>query len=141
VIEMTGSEMVMKMLSGLLLGMLVGVPVLIWLVVLFGLVRRFARDLHERLLDHADERRRRKASRHVWVSVDDVLPGQRQPVSVDHSVLPGAHRSGRAARLPHVVLTALSCSRPGTRARTSTVRDTRGRVCCGGSCHPAAAAP
>ncbi len=87
---MTGSEMVMKMLSGLLLGMLVGVPVLIWLVVLFGLVRRFARDLHERLLDHADERRRRKASRHVWVSVDDVLPGQRQPVSVDHSVLPGA---------------------------------------------------
>jgi type IV secretory pathway TrbD component len=90
VIEMTGSEMVMTMLSGLLLGMLVGIPVLIWVAVLVGLLRRGARDLHERLLDHADERRRRTVSRHVWVSVDDVLPGQRQPVSIDHSVLPGA---------------------------------------------------
>ena len=87
---MTGSEMVMKILSGLLLGLLVGIPVLIWLVVLVGLVRRVARDLHERLLDHADERRQRTVSHHVWVSVDDVLPGQRQRVSVHHSVLPGA---------------------------------------------------
>lgn len=87
---MTGSEMVMKILSGLVIGMLVGIPLLVWVLVMVGLVRRVVRDVHERLLDRADERRRRRASRHVWVSVDDVLPGQRPPVAVDHSVLPGA---------------------------------------------------
>ena len=50
---MTGSEMVMKMMAGLLIGMLVGIPLLIWVVVLVGLVRRTVRDVHERLLDRA----------------------------------------------------------------------------------------
>jgi hypothetical protein len=90
VIEMTGSEMVMKMLSGLVLGLLIGIPVLIWIAVLVGLVRRGVRDVHERILDFTEARRQRSVSRHVWVSVDDVLPGQRPPTALDHSVLPGA---------------------------------------------------
>ena len=87
---MTGSEMVMKMMAGLLIGMLVGIPLLIWVVVLVGLVRRGVRDVHERLLDRAADRRQSTVSRHVWVSLDDVLPAQRQPSALDHSVLPGA---------------------------------------------------
>jgi hypothetical protein len=89
--EMTGGEMVMKMLSGLVIGMMVGLPILMWCVLLVVLARRGARNVHERFLDLAADRRQRRVSRHVWVSIDDVLPGQRVPSAVsDHSVLPGA---------------------------------------------------
>jgi hypothetical protein len=72
-IEMTFLEMVMKFLSVGLLVALVGIPLVLWAILVVALVRRVVRDIHERLLDRAYDRRRRTAAHAVVVTASAVL--------------------------------------------------------------------
>jgi hypothetical protein len=60
---MTGIDVVMKVLSGVLIAALVGLPILMWGFLLVAAMRSGARNVHERVLDAAAERRHRAAAR------------------------------------------------------------------------------
>jgi hypothetical protein len=67
------ADMVMKALAGLLLVALVGIPIVVWLMVLVAGVRRAAVRIHDSYADARQSRRRHVESRAAVVTAAAVL--------------------------------------------------------------------
>jgi hypothetical protein len=75
------ADMVMTFLAGLLLVALVGIPIVVWLLVLVAGVRRAAARIHDSYADARQTRRRHLESRAAVVAAAEILADVPDPVS------------------------------------------------------------
>ena len=76
------ADMLMKALAGLLLVTLVGIPVVVWLLLMVAGLRRAAAGLHDRYADARENRRRRTESQAAVAAAAAVLADVPDPVAV-----------------------------------------------------------
>ena len=81
------ADMLMKALAGLLLVTLVGIPVVVWLLVLVTALRRAAARLHEGYAEARENRRRDTESQAVVATAAAVLADVPDPVVTKPSVV------------------------------------------------------
>jgi hypothetical protein len=74
------ADMVMKTLAGLLLVALVGIPLVVWLLVIVAGIRRAAARVHDSYADAHEDRRRRAESHAAVVAAAAVLADLPDPV-------------------------------------------------------------
>jgi hypothetical protein len=76
------ADTLMKALAGLLLVTLVGIPVVVWLLVVVEALRRAAARIHERYADARENRRRHAESQAAVATAAAVLAEVPDPIGV-----------------------------------------------------------
>ena len=111
------ADMLMKALAGLLLVALVGIPVVVWLLVVVAAVRRGASRLHDGYADARENRRRRTESQAAVATAAAVLADVPDAVAVTPPVHVG--RWTRATPLddesPEVIAAMVAGAHPRPR--------------------------
>jgi hypothetical protein len=83
------ADMVMKALAGLLLVALVGIPIVVWLMVVVAMVRRGAMRVHDAFADAHENRRRHVESQAAVATAVAVLAEVPDPVLPPHPHVAG----------------------------------------------------
>ncbi len=83
------ADMVMKALAGLLLVALVGIPIVVWLLMLVAAVRRAGARVHDTYADARENRRRHAQAQAAVATASSVLADLPDPVLPPHGHVAG----------------------------------------------------
>ena len=111
------ADMLMKALAGLLLVTLVGIPLVVWLMVVVAAVRRAAARFHEGYVDFRENRRRHVESQAAVATAAAVLADVPDPVAVTAPAVVGrwTHATPLDDESPEVIAAMVAGAHPRPR--------------------------